>query len=157
VLLWNTGKGKFIDVSQQCGLKSVPVHAARGVAFDDLDNDGDIDVVVLNSRERPSVLRNMLVESGSPNHWLQIQLWGRQTNRDGVGARVRVSTGDVSQIDEVHSGRGYQSHFGSRLHFGLGPHDRVDRIEVRWIGGGVQVLENVAVNALLTIVEARAE
>ena len=62
-----------------------------------------------------------------------------KTNRDGVGARVRVVAGDLVQIDEVHSGRGYQSHFGSRLHFGLGKRDRVDRIEVRWIGGGTDV------------------
>ena len=141
VLLKNLGNGKFADVSDEVGLSRLPRHVARGVAFDDLDNDGDIDVVVLNSRERPMVLRNMLNESGSKNHWLEIRLQGAKTNRDGVGARVRVTSGRLIQIDEVHSGRGYQSHWGSRLHFGLGRHDRIDRIEVHWIGGGVDVFE----------------
>ena len=76
-----------------------------------------------------------------------------KTNRDGVGARVNVVAGDLAQIDEVHSGRGYQSHWGSRLHFGLGKHERIERIEVHWIGGGVDVLENVPTDRLLTILE----
>ena len=153
VLLRNTGQGKFVDVSEQCGLRAVPVHSARGVAFDDLDNDGDMDVIVLNSREPPTILRNMLHEAGHKNHWLQVRLQGVKTNRDGVGAQVRVMAGDLTQLDEVHSGRGYQSHWGSRLHFGLGKHDRVDRIEVRWIGSGIEVLETVAVDRLVTINE----
>ena len=123
------------------------------MAFDDLDNDGDIDVVVVNSRERPTILRSMYCEQGGRNHWLDLRLQGATTNRDGVGARVRVTAGDLVQIDEVHSGRGYQSHWGSRLHFGLGSHDRVQRIEVQWIGGGTEVLEDVAVDRLLTIQE----
>ena len=84
---------------------------------------------------------------------MQIRLRGTKTNRDGVGARVKVVAGDLTQIDEVHSGRGYQSHYGTRLHFGLGKHRSVDRIEVRWIGGGVDVFENVAVDRLVTITE----
>ncbi len=156
VLLMNAGNGKFVDVSDLAGHGMTPTHASRGVAFDDLDNDGDIDVVVLNTREQPTILRNMLNESGSPNHWLQIRLRGTKTNRDGVGTRVKVVSGELSQIDEVHSGRGYQSHWGTRLHFGLGRHDRVDRIEVRWVGGGVDVLENVPVDRLLTITEGES-
>ncbi len=66
---------------------------------------------------------------------------------------MKVVAGDLTQVDEVHSGRGYQSHFGTRLHFGLGKHNRVERIEVRWIGGGMDVLENVAVDQLLTVTE----
>jgi hypothetical protein len=75
------------------------------------------------------------------------------TNRDAVGARVSVVTGDLTQIAEVHSGRGYQSHFGSRLHFGLCNRKRVDRIEVRWIGGGVDVFEDIPADRLITIIE----
>jgi hypothetical protein len=70
-----------------------------------------------------------------------------------VGVRVRVVAGNLVQIDEVHSGRGYQSHWGSRLHFGLGKRERVDRIEVRWIGGGVDVFEKPPVDRLVTLVE----
>jgi hypothetical protein len=128
--------------------------STRGVAFDDLDNDGRIDVVVLNSCAPAAVLRN---ETQNGNHWIQLRLRGAKTNRDGVGARVRVVAGSLAQTDEVRSGRGYQSHWGSRLHFGLGNRDRVDRIEVRWTGGGVDVLENVAVNRIVTVTEGQAE
>jgi len=155
-VLQNTGTGRFVNVSDLAGLASLPSRAARGVAFDDLDNDGAVDVVVLNSRERPTVLRNMYYALGGTNHWLQLRLTGVKTNRDGVGAQVRVVAGELNQIDEVHSGRGYQSHWGSRLSFGLGQHTRVDRIEVRWIGGGVDVLTDVPANQLLTIAEGRS-
>jgi hypothetical protein len=150
VLLMNTGDGKFVNVSDSSGDGMAVRLASRGTGFDDLDNDGDVDVVVLNSRREPTVLRN---DTPGGNHWIQIRLRGVKTNRDGVGARVRVTAGDLTQIDEVHSGRGYQSHHGTRLHFGLGRRDRVDRIEVRWIGGGVDVLEDVAVDQLLVITE----
>ncbi len=153
VLLRNTGRGRFVDVSAASGLRALARHAVRGVAFDDLDNDGDLDVVTLNARERPSVLRNWLVERGSKNHWLQVQLRGVATNPDGVGAHVSVTAGNLVLVDEVHSGRGYQSHWGSRLHFGLGPRQRVDRIEVRWIGGLREVFPVTQADQLVTLVE----
>jgi hypothetical protein len=128
------------------------VESSRGAAFDDLDGDGDIDVVVLNSRAAPTVLRN---ESVTENHWIDIRLQGTVTNRDAVGSRVTVIAGDLKQIDEVHSGRGYQSHYGTQLHFGLGRRNRVDRIEVKWLGQGTDVLENVEVDRCLTIVQSR--
>jgi hypothetical protein len=150
LLLRNTGDGKFLDVSDQCGDGLAVRLTSRGAAFDDLDGDGDIDVVILNSRREPTVLRN---DTANGNHWLQVRLRGTKTNRDGVGAHVKVVAGDLTQVDEVHSGHGYQSHFGLRLHFGLGKRDRVDRIEVRWVGGGVDVIENVATRRLVTITE----
>ncbi len=150
VLLVNTGKGTFVDVFPGGGDGLRTKTVARGVAFDDLDNDGRIDVVILNSRRPPTILRN---ESDTGNHWIQIRLRGVKTNRDGVGARVTVTAGDLTQIDEVHSGRGYQSHYGLRLHFGLGKRDRVDRIRVRWIGGGVDVVENVPADQQIIITE----
>ena len=152
MLKMNTGKGRFVDVSGTCGDGLAVKLASRGAAFDDLDNDGDVDVVILNSRREPTILRN---DSPRGNHWLQVRLKGTKTNRDGVGARVKVVAGDLTQIDEVHSGRGYQSHYGTRLHFGLGKRKRIDRIEVRWIGGGVDVLKNVRVDKLLTITEKK--
>ncbi|MCP3979742.1 MAG: CRTAC1 family protein [bacterium] len=151
VVLRNTG-GKFTNVSDQGGDGLAVARSSRGAAFDDLDNDGDVDAVILNSRHEPTILRN---DSVNTNHWIQIQLRGTKTNRDGVGARVSVVAGDLTQIDEVHSGRGYQSHYGTRLHFGLGNHSRVDRIEVRWIGGGVDVLQDVRVDRRVTITEGK--
>lgn len=150
LILMNTGKGTFLDVSDESGDGMSVKLSSRGACFDDLDNDGDMDVVVLNSRREPTILRN---ESSSDNHWIQIDLQGTKTNLDGVGAQVTVFSGELVQVDEVHSGRGYQSHWGSRLHFGLGQHDHIDRIEVRWIGGGVDTRENVLVDQILTIEE----
>jgi hypothetical protein len=150
LLFRNLGNGKFVNVSQSGGDGMQVKAVARGIAFDDLDNDGRIDVAILSSRRPPVILRN---ESESGNHWLQIQLRGVKTNRGGVGARVKVSAGDLVQIDEVHSGRGYQSHFGSRLHFGLGQHERVERVEVRWIGGGVDVFDKLEVDRLVVLTE----
>ena len=150
MLMMNTGNEKFVDVSGQSGDGMQVELCSRGAGFDDLDNDGDVDVVVLNSRREPTILRN---DSPRGNHWIQVRLRGTKTNRDGVGARVKVVAGDLTAVAEVHSGRSYQSHFGTRLHFGLGKADRIDRIEVRWIGGGVDVFKSVPVDQLLTLVE----
>jgi hypothetical protein len=123
---------------------------ARGVACEDLDGDGRVDVVVLNSRGAPIVLRN---ESSPTKHWLQVRLRGVNANRDAVGARVKVVAAGREQVAEVHSGRGYQSHFGSRLTFGLGQSRRVDRLEVHWPGGGLSLMEGLAADQELTLVE----
>jgi hypothetical protein len=154
VVLRNMGNGKFVNVTDQCGDVAKLRMSGRGVAFDDLDNRGLIDVVILNSNDKPTILRN---ESVTGNHWIQIRLRGVKTNRDGVGARVYVVAGDLKQMDEVHSGRGYQSHWGTRLHFGLAKHKRVERIEVHWPRSGVvDILEDVPADQLLTIVEGSA-
>ena len=150
LLLENTGRGKFVDVSARSGAGLAVKRSSRGAAFDDLDNDGKIDVVILNSRREPTLLRN---DSPKRNHWIEIQLGGTRSNRDGIGARIKVFAGDLTLIDEVHSGRGYQSHYGMHPHFGLGDRTRIDRIEVRWIGGGTDVLEGVEVDRLLQITE----
>jgi enediyne biosynthesis protein E4 len=149
-LFLNQGDGQFVDVSDQCGDGLLPVEASRGSAFDDLDNDGDIDVAILNSRRPPTILRN---DTNNGNHWFQLRLIGTESNRDGVGAQVTLVAGDLTRIDEVHSGRSYQSHYGSRLHFGLGPRDRVDRIEIRWPSSAEDVIEDVEADQLLTIRE----
>jgi hypothetical protein len=150
VLLMNTGDGKFENVSEKSGDGMKVKLSSRGAGFDDLDNDGDVDVVVLNSRREPTILRN---DSPSQGHWLQVRLQGVKTNRDGVGAHVKVTAGDLTLLDEVHSGTGYQSHFGMRLYFGLGERERVDRIEVRWIGGGSDVFEDIKADQLVTLIE----
>jgi hypothetical protein len=151
VVLRNMGNGKFVNVTDQCGDGLKLKNSGRGLAIDDLDNDGRLDVVILNSNGPPTILRN---ESDTGNHWIQVRLRGVQSNRDGVGARVYVVAGDLKQMDEVHSGRGYQSHWGTRLHFGLAKHERADRIEVHWPRSGVvDILEDVQADRMLTIVE----
>ena len=152
ILLQNTGKGRFANVTNEAGDGLAIKLSSRGAAFDDLDNDGDIDVVVLNARSKPSILQN---ESTSTNHWIQIQLQGGNSNSDGIGARVTVKSGDLIQIDEVHCGRSYQSDFGKRLHFGLGPRKMVDEIRVDWIGGASDILKHVQINRLWKIREGK--
>jgi hypothetical protein len=108
-----------------------------------------VDVVILNSRREPTVLRNR----SAANHWLQVQLHGVAANRDALGARVRVVAGGRAQIAEVQAGRGYQSSYGTRLYFGLADADRIDRIEIQWPGRGRDVLTDVPVNRKVTVVE----
>jgi len=150
IVLRNTGQGRFVNVSDQCGDGLLPKLSSRGAACDDLDNDGNIDVVILNSRSEPTILKN---DSSHTNHWIQIELRGTKSNRDGIGAHVTVTAGDLNQMDEVHSGRSYQSDFGKRLHFGLGQRSKVEEIRVKWIGGGVDVIRNVGVDRLVRITE----
>ena len=150
VLFRNHGRGRFANVGALAGAALEARHVVRGVAFDDLDDDGLVDVVMLVRDGAAVVLRN---ESPAANHWIRVRLRGREGNRDALGARVRVVSGDLQQVAEIHSGRGYQSHFGSWPHFGLGDRARVDRIEVRWPGGATDVIEDVAVDRTVTIVE----
>ncbi len=152
----NDGKGSFANVSTRSGPGMGVRLSSRGAGFADLDADGDVDIVILNSRRGPTILRN---DTPRRNHWIQVRLKGVRANRWGVGARVTVAAGDAVQIAEVHSGRSYQSHYGLRLHFGLGKQENVDRLEVKWIGGGRDVIENVGVDRRVTITEGtgRAE
>lgn len=150
VLLRNLGNGKFANVSDSSGDGLQVKVVGRGVAFDDLDNDGRVDVIILSSRRPAVVLRN---ESPPVHHWVQLVFQGTRSGRDAVGAQVRVVAGDLVQVDEVHSGRGYQSHFGTRLHFGLGARTRIDRVEVRWLGGHWECFSDVPVDRLTRLVE----
>lgn len=154
LVLRNIGGGRFKNVSEQAGDGLLPKHSGRGAVFGDLDRDGDEDVVILNSRETPTLLRN---DSDPRNHWVRIELRGLHASRDGVGAQVTVVAGDLSQVREVHSGRGYQSHWGSQLDFGLGSHDRIDRVEVRWLGGAVQTIANIGIDGRWIILEGHPD
>lgn len=141
ILLMNTGHGRFVNVSDRCGDGLAVVASSRSAGFDDLDNDGDVDVVVLNSGDRPTILRN---DTTTQRNWAEIDLIGVTANRGAVGARVSLSAEGRTQVAEVHSGRGYQSHFGSRLHFGLGAAKQVDRIKIQWPGGSSEVVSGGA-------------
>jgi hypothetical protein len=153
-LLIESGKSRFINISDHCGDGPRVALSSRGSAVEDLDNDGDLDAVVLNSQGRATLLKNRLTDRANGQHWLEIQVRGVTNNRDGVGARIRVTAGELKLVKEVHAGRGYQSHWGSRVHFGLGPHQRVDRIEVRWLGGKTDVRDNVRADQIVTVIEA---
>ncbi len=153
LVLRNLGNGQFADESPRSGSGLRVCQSSRGIGVDDLDNDGDLDVVVLNSRGQPSLLRN---DSPSHNAWLQVETRSVLPNRYGVRAQVRVAAGGLTQMAEVHSGRGYQSQHGYRIQFGLGACRQVDSIEVRWPGGGRDVWEQVPTNQRVLLVQGTA-
>ncbi len=153
VVLRNLGNSRFQDVSAASGEGLRPVLSSRGAAVGDLDVDGDLDVVVLNSRELPTLIRN---DTPSPNHWLCLRLIGSASNRSGVGAKLKVHTASAVYVEEVHSGRSYQSDFGQWLHFGLGSATRATKIEIRWPSGAVSTIADVAADRIVVLREAQA-
>ena len=125
--------------------------SSRGAAFGDYDNDGEIDVVVLNMNDLPSLLRN---DGGNKQNWIKIKLIGTKCNRTAIGARVRVVTGNHAQMDEVHSGSSVMSQGDLRLHFGVGKVDVIDVIEVKWpTTQEIERFTKVKANQILTIRE----
>ena len=123
---------------------------SRGTAFGDIDNDGNIDIVVSNLKDSPTVLRN---DGGNTERWLTVKLVGTHCNRDAIGARVTVVSGGLTQIREVKSGSGYLSQNDLRLHFGLDAAKSVDTLTIRWLCGKVQTLRDLETNQMLIISE----
>lgn len=150
VVLHNVGAGRFARLPAGCGDGLTVPLVGRGLVLDDLDDDGRVDAVIISSRRPAVVLRN---ESPAGPHWVGIVLRGVNANRDAIGARVTVTASGRARVAEVCAGRGYQGHFGSRLHFGLGPSDRVERISVAWPGGGTTVIDDVPVDRNLLLRE----
>jgi hypothetical protein len=152
VVYRNRRDGRFEDVTARSGEDVTALYSSRGCAFGDFDNDGDMDVVIINMNEAPSLLRN---DSTSPNHWIKVKCVGTRSNRTAIGARVRVQAGGISQIDEVMSGGSYVSQNDLRLHFGLGEARRVDQLDVRWPTGETETFRDLPVNRLFVIEEGR--
>jgi hypothetical protein len=151
LLLWNDQGKRFKDVSEQSGQVFHEQWAARGLAIGDLDNDGRVDVVV-NSLDGPAyVLHN---ETQTTNHWITFNLVGVKSNRDGIGAQIRISTPAGNQYATVTTASSYQSSSDKRVHFGLGPALSVARVEIRWPSGAKQVLSDVKADQILTVTEA---
>jgi hypothetical protein len=125
--------------------------SSRGAAFGDYDNDGDIDVLVLNMSDLPSLLRN---DGGNKQNWIKLKLIGTKCNRTAIGARVRAIVGNHAQMDEVRSGSSVMSQSDLRIHFGLGKAPSVDLIEVKWpTTQKIERFEKVKANQILTIRE----
>ena len=145
----NRGRGLFEDASARAGPGLRVRKVSRGTAFGDYDDDGDVDILVLNADDAPTLLRN----DGAGGHWLGVRLRGRRSNRDGIGARIRVTAGGRTQVREVRAGASFLSSNDLRAHFGLGAATAVDRLAVSWPSGSVQILEELPVDRYLLIDE----
>jgi hypothetical protein len=146
----NLGKGVFEDVSAMSGPGVREKKSSRGAAFGDFDNDGDIDVLVMNMGEAPSLLRNDLKNT---NHWVKVELQGTKSNRSAIGSVVTIETAKKKQMDIVLSQSSYISHNDSRLHFGLGEESAVIKIVVRWPNGTTEEFPGTTAGDLVRLVE----
>jgi hypothetical protein len=149
VLFRNLGGGRFEELLDEAGPAMKELHSSRGAAFGDFDNDGDVDILIMNMNEPPSLLRNDV--SGS-NHWLKVQLIGTACNRSAIGAQVVVAYGDKTQAQAVLSQSSYLSVNDRRLHFGLGARTAAS-LEVRWPGGKTEKVTDVMADQLVVIQE----
>ena len=152
VVFRNAGGGRFEDVTARSGPGATAPHSSRGAAFGDFDNDGDVDVLVMNMNEPPTLLRN---DYAGSNGWLEVKLEGTRSNRAGIGATVVVEAGGRRQARAIVSQASYYSHDDLRAHFGLGSAPRADRIEVRWPSGQVDVLKDVDGGRVVAVQEGR--
>jgi hypothetical protein len=147
----NNRDGTFDEVGKEAGLTDLPLKSRRGAAFGDILNTGNIDVVLVNLGEPPTLLLN---QNNSPNHRVLFKLVGTKSNRAAIGARVTIHAAGVRQIAEVRGGSSYLSQNDLRLHFGLGKSTKIDSVEIRWPSGKLETLENVAADAIYTVVES---
>jgi hypothetical protein len=149
LLFRNIGSRRFADVTVSAGPGFALSKIGRGLAAGDIDNDGDLDLLVTNNGQTADLLRS----DGERGNALLVRLAGRQSNRDGIGARLRLTAGTRTQVREVKAGSSYLGQNDVRQHFGLAAMTRADRLEVRWPTGKTDVVENVEANQIITIRE----
>ena len=154
LLFWNQGTDKgFADVSSVSGQALAYNNVGRGAAFGDFDNDGDVDVFIVNNCGQGVLLRN---DGGNKNNWLEVKLIGKKSNRSAMGTRIRIVCGSVSQIREVNDQASYLSQNSLVQHFGLLQCNKVDSLEIQWPAGTKQEFANIGVNQNIEITEGEA-
>lgn len=151
-LFRNMRDGTFANITADCGPGLNSAHSSRGCAFGDFDNDGDMDILVMNMNEPPSLIR---ADVSTRHHWLKVKLVGTKSNRTAIGARVDVLHGSRSQSQEVQSQSSYYSVNDFRLHFGLGTDAKADEVSVRWPSGKRERLKDLPGDRLVVIEEGR--
>jgi enediyne biosynthesis protein E4 len=150
MLFRNKRDGRFENDSAV--LASIPLKSRRGAAFGDINNDGNVDVVLINVGETPSLLLN---QSQNRNHRVLFKLVGTKSNRSAIGARVTVQAGALKQFSEIRAGGSYISQNDPRLHFGLGSETHMEQVEIRWPSGKTELLKNLPADFIYTVVEGR--
>jgi hypothetical protein len=146
----NVGKGQFEKVSDKLGPDFVRPIAGRGLATADFDNDGGMDIVTNNRGDAPSLLHN---EGATANHWIEILLIGTKSNRDAVGAVLKLTAQGVTHVEQVKGGMGYMSANDPRIQFGLGKRSRIDSLEITWPSGQVDKLTDVPIDSIIAVKE----
>ena len=152
-LFRNDGDGMFTDVSESTGIASLPIRVGRGATFGDYDNDGDVDIFIVNNHAPPTLLRNESDRSilTGRNNWLHVKLIGTGANRDAIGAKVQVKTADQTQIREIYAGDSYMSFSSLVAEFGVGNASRIETLQVTWQNGETQTRHNIPVNQRIQI------
>lgn len=151
-LFENMGNGQFNEISGTLGKYFHEAYVGRGACIGDYDNDGDPDIYISNLNSRGMLLRN---NQGNKNNWLTINLIGTSSNRDGIGARIKLTAGGKTQTTQRKSTSGYLSQNDPRIHFGLGTAKNIEKIEIIWPSGKTQVIDNTTVNQILTVTEPK--
>ena len=149
LLFRNMGSRRFSNVTSRAGAGFALEKVGRGLVAGDIDNDGDLDLLVTNNGENADLLRN----DGPAGHALVVRLIGTRSNRNGIGARLRLTVAGRTQLREVKAGSSYLGQNDVRQHFGLGDGTRVDRLEVRWPSGRVDVVQDLPADAIVSVRE----
>ena len=151
-LFRNLDGSRFREVPAEVGKDFAASRVGRGAAYGDYDNDGDLDILITSSGGPARLFRN---DGGNDNNWITLRLVGQQSNRDGIGAKVRLRSGAVTQTASVKSGSSYCSQSQLAVTFGLKAAQAIDKLEVSWPRGKTQVLKALPINSMITIHEER--
>ena len=146
----NLGKGKFEKVSELLGPDFMKPTVGRGLAVGDFDNDGDLDVAIINRGHYIQLLRN---DGGNANNWLTVKLIGTKAARDGTGTKLKLVSEGMTQYEQAKGGMSYMSAHDLRIHFGLGQRKKIDSLEISWLSGTVDKLTDVPINQIITVKE----
>ncbi|MDE0018384.1 MAG: CRTAC1 family protein [Candidatus Poribacteria bacterium] len=149
-LFRNNGDGTFSDVSEMTGITALPTRVGRGATFADYDNDGDIDIFIVNNHAAPILLRN---EGGNRNNYLHVELIGTAENRNAIGAKIQLKTADRIQTREVYAGESYMSSNSFIVEFGVGDATQIETLQVTWLNGDTQARHNIPTNQRIRVTQ----